>query len=206
MSIAPRSGVEVARPEQATASAATPTARGLDLGRRAGSLRTFESLHDAGFRWFFLFTLGQFAALQTQMLAMSFLVYDLTGSFARLGLVALINAVPSLGFSLYGGVLADRTSRRLVLQVGQALQGALAAAVAVLLFLDLLRFEHLIVVVFLQGIAMALMMPARQAIIPEIAGEERLMNAVSLSAAGMTSMRLVAPAIGGMLLALTSIA
>ena len=206
MSVARGPAPELAEPDPDAAAASASAPRGLALGRRAGTLRTFESLHDRNFRWFLLSTMGQFAALQTQMLAMGFLVYDVWESPGRLGLVALVNAIPSLGFSLYGGVLADRVSRRLVLQAGQAVQAVLAAIVAALLFLDVLRFEHLIVVVFLQGTAMALTMPARQAIIPEIAGEDRLMNAVSLSAAGMTSMRLVAPAIGGVLLALTSTA
>ena len=167
-------------------------------------MRTFESLGDRNFRWFFISTLGQFGGIQTQMLAMGFIVYELTGSPGRLGLVALVNAIPSLAFSLYGGMLADRLPGRLVLQVGQGFQALLAALVAVLLFMDLLRYEHLIAIVFFQGAGMALMMPARQAMIPEIAGEERLMNAISLSAAGMTTMRLIAPAIGGALLVIAS--
>lgn len=206
MSVARGPVSEVAEPDPDAAAASASAPRGLALGRRAGTLRTFESLHDRNFRWFFLSTMGQFAALQTQMLAMGFLVFELTGSPGRLGLVALVSAVPALGLSLHGGVLADRASRRLVLQAGQVFQALLAAIVAALLFLDLLRYEQLIVIAFFQGAAMALMMPARQAIIPEIAGEERLMNAVSLSAAAMTSMRLVAPAIGGVLIALTSTA
>ena len=192
MSIATGPAGEAARGE---GGAAAPAAR-----RR--SLRTFESLADRNFRWFFLSTLGQFAALQTQMLAMGFLVFELTGSPGRLGFVALVSAAPSLGLSLYGGVLADRLPRRLVLQTGQGVQAALASLVAALLFAGLLRYEQLVAVVFLQGAAMALTMPARQAIIPEIAGEARLMNAISLSAAGMTSMRLAAPAAAGALLAL----
>ena len=176
----------------------------LPFAGRAGELRTFESLNDRNFRWFFISTLGQFGGIQTQMLAMGFIVYELTESPGRLGLVALVNAIPSLAFSLYGGMLADRVPRRLVLQVGQAFQALLAGLVSVLLFMEVLRYEHLIVIVFFQGAGMALMMPARQAMIPEIAGEERLMNAISLGAAGMTTMRLIAPAIGGALLVIAN--
>ncbi|MYE45467.1 MAG: MFS transporter [Chloroflexi bacterium] len=202
MSVAPSPAPETPRGERAGAGGG----RGprLPFGRRAGELRTFESLGDRNFRWFFISTLGQFGGIQTQMLAMGFIVYELTGSPGRLGLVALVNAIPSLAFSLYGGMLADRVPRRLVLQVGQAFQALLAGLVAALLFLGVLRYEHLVAIVFFQGAGMALMMPARQAMIPEIAGEERLMNAISLGAAGMTTMRLIAPAIGGALLVIAS--
>ena len=205
MSVAPSPAPKTPRGDQRPADAAGgPPPRRFPFGRRASELRTFESLGDRNFRWFFISTLGQFGGIQTQMLAMGFIVYELTGSPGRLGLVALVNAIPSLAFSLYGGMLADRMPRRLVLQVGQGFQALLAALVAVLLFMDLLRYEHLIAIVFFQGAGMALMMPARQAMIPEIAGEERLMNAISLSAAGMTTMRLIAPAIGGALLVIAS--
>ena len=204
MSVAPSPAPETPRGDERPADAGGQGPRRFPFGRRAGELRTFESLGDRNFRWFFISTLGQFGGIQTQMLAMGFIVYELTGSPGRLGLVALVNAIPSLAFSLYGGMLADRLPRRLVLQVGQAFQALLAALVAVLLFMGVLRYEHLIAVVFFQGAGMALMMPARQAMIPEIAGEERLMNAISLSAAGMTTMRLIAPAIGGALLVIAS--
>ncbi len=203
MSVAPGPASETPRRDE------PPEANGqgplrLPLPARARELRTFESLGDRNFRWFFISTLGQFGGIQTQMLAMGFIVYELTGSPGRLGLVALVNAIPSLAFSLYGGMLADRLPRRLVLQVGQTFQALLAALVAALLFLGVLRYEHLIVIVFFQGAGMSLMMPARQSMIPEIAGEGRLMNAISLGTAGMTTMRLIAPAIGGALLALAS--
>ncbi len=202
MSVAPSPAPERPRGERAE----TPAGRGprLPFAGRAGELRTFESLGDRNFRWFFISTLGQFGGIQTQMLAMGFIVYELTGSPGRLGLVALVNAIPSLAFSLYGGMLADRVPRRLVLQVGQTFQALLAGLVAALLFLGVLRYEHLIAIVFFQGAGMSLMMPARQAMIHEIAGEERLMNAISLGAAGMTTMRLIAPAIGGALLVIAN--
>ena len=204
MSVAPSPAPETPRGDERAADTGGQGPRRFPFGGRASELRTFESLGDRNFRWFFISTLGQFGGIQTQMLAMGFIVYELTGSPGRLGLVALVNAIPSLAFSLYGGMLADRVPRRLVLQVGQGFQALLAALVAVLLFLGLLRYEHLIAIVFFQGAGMALMMPARQAMIPEIAGEERLMNAISLSAAGMTTMRLIAPAIGGALLVIAS--
>ena len=117
------------------AAAKRPTATSRLLGGLT-SARTFESLHDRDFRWFFVATLSLNATMNMQMLARGYLVYELTGSYAALGTMALFLSVVMLGFSLYGGVLADRCSKRLVLQVGQLGSAMTAAAVAVLLFTD----------------------------------------------------------------------
>ena len=65
----------------------------------------------------------------------------------------------------------------------------------------MIAFEHLLIASFLQGGVNAIMMPARQALMPEVVGRRRLMNAVALNAAGRDSIRLLAPAAGGALLA-----
>ncbi len=165
------------------------------------SLRTFDSLHVPAFRWYFLAMLGQNAGMNMQMLVRSFLVFELTGSFAALGVMALASAVPMLLLSPVGGVMADRLPKRYVLQVGQTVSMLTALVVAMLLVFDVLRFEHLFVASVVQGMTMALMMPSRQSMVPEIVGDDRLMNAIALQSSGMSSMRLIAPAVGGALLA-----
>jgi MFS family permease len=76
-----------------------------------------------------------------------------------------------------------------------------AFVVAWLLYFGMLTFTHLFIASVVQGVVMALMMPSRQSMIPEVVGLKRLMNAVALNSAGMNSMRLLAPAVGGFLLA-----
>ena len=170
--------------------------------RRRQRPRTFEALRDRTFRLFFITTLAQFWGLQAQQLARGYLVYDLTGSYAALGMVALLGALPNLVFALFGGVLADRLSKLRLLQVGQTLNAIIALSVGVLLATGTLRVEHLMIAAVVQGVGMSISMPARQAIIPEFVTPDRLTNAVSLNAAGMSSMRLVAPGIAGLVIAL----
>lgn len=141
--------------------------------------------------------------MNMQMLARGFLVFWLTGSYAALGTLALVHAVSMLAFSLYGGVLADGRSKRMILQLGQIAAALNAAAVATLLFADLLRWEHLLLAAFAQGVTSGLMMPARQAMPPEIVEPSLLQNAVSLNTANMNVMRLLGPALAGVLLAVT---
>ena len=189
---------EAVRTETAAATAPAP-APAPDTGRF--HLRTFESLNDREFRWFYLALLGQMGAMNMQMLARGYLAFELTGSFAALGLIGLANAIPMLALSLYGGVIADRFPKKRVLQAGQAVSALIALCVGLLLVADLLTFPYLLAAGAVQGVVMALMMPSRQSILPEVIGMERLMNAVSLQAAGMNLMRLLGPAAGGFLIA-----
>ncbi|MGE3960375.1 MAG: MFS transporter [Dehalococcoidia bacterium] len=164
--------------------------------------RTFDSLIEVpAFRWYLLSMMGNWSAMQMQQVVRGSLAYEITGSFTALGGVAIANALPRLFLALVGGVLADRASRRLVLQAGQLASAVFTAAIAVLLFTDQLRIEHLYVAAALQGAAMSFSMPARQAMIPDIVGEERLTNAIGLNASGMNTMRLLAPATAGILVA-----
>jgi MFS family permease len=168
------------------------------------SIRTFESLNDRNFRWYFFAMFGQFFAMQMQMFVRGFLVFDLTGSFAALGTVSLANAIPGLTLSLAGGVVADRLPKRVVLQAGQVANMVMAAGITYLLYMDQLRFEHLLLAAVVQGTSNAMTMPSRQSMVPELVGPKRLMNAVALNTAGMNFTRLVAPALGGLIVAWTS--
>ncbi len=163
--------------------------------------RTFLSFQDPEFRWFYLGMLGQMAAMNMQLVVRGALAYFLTGSYAVLGLVGLAGGLPMLLFSMFGGVLADRLPKRTVLQLGQAASLLNAVIMAALIFLDLMIIEWLLLGAFAQGVVMALMMPTRQAMIPDIVGMQRMMNAVALNQAGMNSMRLLAPAAGGFIIA-----
>ncbi len=184
-----------------TAAAATSPPSG---GRSGGvsSIRTFESLADAGYRWYLLSMLGQMASLNMQQLVRGFLVFELTGSYTALGTLFLFNSIPGLLFSLAGGVVADRVQhKRRVVQIGQLLNGGNALVLALLIYFDVLRFEHILIAALAHSTVMSLMMPARQAMLPEVVGLDRLTNAVALNAAGMNAMRLLAPSAAGFLIA-----
>ncbi len=162
---------------------------------------TFASLSEPVFRWFFLGQMGQSGAMQLQQLLRGYLVFDLTGSFAALGVMSLAQAAPMLALSLPGGILADRLPRKHVVQAGQVVNVATAVVLAAVVAGGWLRVEHLIASAVVQGVVMSLMMPARQSMIPDIIPLSRLTNAIALNSAGMQSMRLFAPGAGGALTA-----
>ncbi len=181
---------------------------GPDTGQepRGGfGFRAIQSLTVPAYRLYFLFVLAQMGAMNMQMMARSWFVYELSESVSLLGLVALANAVPMLALSLFGGVLADRLPKKQVLIVGQLASTIIILGVAVSITLASVTWIHLIVASFLQGIVMALMMPARQAIIPELVGTRMITNAVALNGAAMNLLRLLGPAMAGFLIALWDI-
>lgn len=168
-------------------------------GRR---FRTFDSLIDVpAFRWYLLSTIGDWSALHMQGVVRGFLAYQLTGSFAALGIVELGNTVPRMFLALFGGVVADRASRRVILQTTWTLNAILAVVLAAVWFAGQIRIEHLVIGAFVQGVLNSFALPARQAMIPEIVGNERMMNAFALNIFNLNVMRLVAPAIAGGMIA-----
>lgn len=177
-------------------------------GRRSAfaglsQLRTFESFKSSNFRWYFVSMLGVFGAMNSQMIAKGVLTYELTGSFAALGTLALANAVPGLALSLHGGVLADRLPKKRIQQVGNTLNALNTMSIVIILLAGVMRWEYMIVNAAVQGVIQALMMPARQSMIPDIVYPRQVMNAVALNNAGMNLSRLMVPAGIGFLMEAT---
>jgi MFS family permease len=141
-------------------------------------------------------------AMQMQMVVRGYYTYFLTDSPVKLGLVTAGFALPMLILSLFGGALADRLERKQIIQFGQLGAGLIAVFVAVSITIDNITWVHLLVASMLQGAVFSFMMPARQAIIPQLVGQELLTNAMALNAMGMSVTTLLAPAIAGTLYAL----
>ncbi len=159
------------------------------------------SLRGADFRNFWLGMLFLMAAIQMQMIAQSYLVFDLTGSPALLGLVNSGFAIPMLGLALFGGALADRLDRKKIIQIGQIGFLLTALAVAVTVQMGAVTWYHLFAASMVMGAVFSFIGPARQAMIPDLVSRQNLTNAIALNSAGMSAMTLMAPAFAGVLYA-----
>ena len=180
---------------------AAQTGPKVDEPPQGAGQRFMAPLRIPSFRWFLASTTGQMASLNMQGLVRGYLTFDLTGSFAALGTLFLINSIPGMLFALWGGVLADRIQqRKRIVQVGQLINALNATIVGLMLVTDLLRFEHLLIAAFLQGTVNSVMMPARQAMLPGVVGISNLTSAVAVNAAARDTIRLLAPAVGGFLI------
>ena len=164
--------------------------------------RTFRSLGHAEFRYLWIGSLLAMGAMQMMAFAQGFYVYDLTGDPKLLGVVTAANGAPGLGLSLFGGVFVDRWEKRGIIQVSQLLFAALALTIAALIYTGAILWVHLAIAAFIQGCIMPFMMPARQAVVPQVVPRHLIMNAAALSALVMSVTTMTAPALAGPLAAL----
>lgn len=140
-----------------------------------------------------------FGASQIRMVASGYLAYELTSSPLLLSLVAVGYAVPMLSLALLGGVVADRFERRRLVQAAQGMFAAVALLVGLFVQLGAVTWVHLLFASALQGTLWAVLVPARQAMIPGIVGRKLTTNALALMAAAFSMTTLLGPAVGGWL-------
>jgi len=163
---------------------------------------TFRSLEVRNYR---LFASGQVVSLSgtwAQRVAQDWLVLQLShNSGTALGVVTALQFLPVLMFGLYGGVLADRHDKRLLLIGAQAGMGLLALVLGVLDVTGVVALWHVYALAFGLGIASVVDTPTRQAFVSEMVGPKDLANAVSLNSATFNVSRILGPAIAGLAIA-----
>ncbi len=179
-------------PEKITASAALNPSRW-------GT--TFTSLKEAEYAWFFAGNIAFFMGMQMQFVLRGFLAYDLTGRATSLAIVSVAIAIPMVLVAPFGGVIADRMNKRNVLIITQAGSSLASLLIAILILAGQIEFWHLVAVSLFTGSLFSVNMPARQALVPNLVPQHKLMNAISLQMGGMNLTRIIAPAMGGLLIA-----
>lgn len=174
-----------------------------NLPLRLNLAQSFGAMRHRNFRLFFWGQLVSVIGIWMQSTALQWLVYNLTGSQASLGLVTFINFLPVLLFSLFMGVITDQFPRRRLLVFTQSWFMLLAGVLALLTWLGTIQYWQILVLSFLLGIGNALDMPARQAFVVEMVDDDKrdVLNAVSLNSALFNLARIVGPAIGGLVVA-----
>lgn len=164
---------------------------------------TFRALRYHNFRLFFFGQLVSLVGTWMQQVAQQWLVYRLTDSATKLGIVAAAASLPVLLFSLWAGVFADRLPKRKVLLFTQTASMALAFVLAGLVFTGVVQFWHVVILALLLGCVNAIDMPARQSFVPEMVGDDHddLANAIALNSSIFNGARVVGPALAGFLVA-----
>ena len=135
-----------------------------------------------------------------QVLAQSWLVFDISHSSVYLGLDAFFGQIPIFLFSLFGGVYADRKSRRSLLLISQVTQMVCAFLLTTLVVLGVVKVWHIWCLSFTVGVAQSFGGPAYSALIPSLVRKEDLQNAIALNSIQFNLARVVGPALGGLAL------
>jgi len=138
-------------------------------------------------------------ALHMQTVAVGWQLYALTGSALDLGLVGLVQFVPTVALTLVVGQVADRYDRRAVVIACELAQAVGTLALALGSLGGSLDRGGILSVVALLGAARAFENPARAALVPHLVPLSALPRAIaSITSAGQTA-RIVGPALGGVL-------
>jgi len=138
-------------------------------------------------------------ALHMQNVAVGWQLYALTGSALDLGLVGLVQFVPTIALTLVVGQVADRYDRRRVVVVCHVAEAGAAAALAWGSLAGWLTREGILAIVLVLGAARAFENPSRAALLPRLVPLGLIPRAVaSVTSAGQAA-RIVGPALGGAL-------
>lgn len=173
-----------------------------DTGRKQRR-HTFSSLRVRNFR---IFATGQVISntgTWMQRVAQDWLVLELThNSGTAIGITTGLQFLPLLLFSLWGGMIADRYSKRLILMMTQTAMGGLALILGVLAVTGEVRIWQVYLLAFGLGLATVVDNPTRQSFAVEMVGRDELRNAIALNSAVFNLARITGPAVAGLVISL----
>ena len=163
----------------------------------------FRALSYRNYRLFFFGQSVSLIGTWMQHVAMSWLVYRLTGSALLLGMVGFTSQFPTFLVAPFAGVLADRSNRRRLLLATQTLAMAQAFLFAYLVLSGSIQVWHVIVLSLWLGTVNGVDIPVRQAFVIDMVEEKhRLANAIALNSSMVNAARLIGPSIAGLLISL----
>jgi MFS family permease len=168
---------------------------------RAPWSESISSLRVANFR---LFTISNILAMSgswMQRITQDWLVLQLSHSVAAVGVTVAMQFTPMLIFGLYGGLVVDRYSKRMLLMLTQGVFALLAALLAVLALTHTIEVWHVWAIAFVVGLVTVIDNPTRQVFVNELVGPRNLRNAISINSSVFQLGGLIGPAIAGVLLA-----
>ena len=155
---------------------------------------------ERSFRWYWAASLAQSMSLGMQFLVIGWLVLEVTDDKTQLGLTVFLYGLPNVALLMVGGTIADRLNRKLLLMVTQSLVGAMIAGLAALTITDHVSLWHIYLSTAMLGALQALNMPTRLAMLSDLVGEQRLLDAVAQFNAAMHAGRIIGPPIAGILI------
>lgn len=137
-----------------------------------------------------------------QNMAVQWLVFQLTHSAFKLGIIGFCWMIPRLVLGALGGVIADRVDRRRLLIVTQTIAMAQSLIMFALVVTGRITFAELVVLTVVLGIADSLHFTARHAFVPLLVPPDELQSAVALNSATMNLTQILGPSLGGIMIGL----
>jgi len=169
---------------------------------KVADLQTFRAFHHRNFPLLFLSTVIASIGSFMSMVALGWLVLEMTDSPFLLGMVWAARMFPSLIFGMFAGAIADKVDRRRLLILVFIMQAAYAFLVGFLISRGWIQIWHIFLLIFISGSTMTLAIPTRQAFVVDIVGPEDTMTAISMNAVAMRVMGVFGAAAAGVVIEL----
>jgi MFS family permease len=164
-----------------------------------GERSAFAPMRVANFRWYFLSSFVNMTGSTMTSVALAFAVLEVSDSPTALGAVLAASSIPLVLFMLFGGVIADRLPRVLILRVGNLALAGTQGMAAALVITGKAELWMLIVLEALNGLTMALVFPAFAAIMPQLVPRGMLQPANVLQSMSRGALRVLGPSIAALL-------
>ncbi|HET6553456.1 MAG TPA: MFS transporter [Dyella sp.] len=136
---------------------------------------------------------------QMLSVAVGWQVYAITGRALDLGLIGLVQFIPSVLLALPAGHVADQFERRRIVMLGQIVDLVAIAALAVISLMHLAHEATILALIFVIGVAKAFEFPALQSMLPALVPTSILPRAMAASASAGQAAMIMGPAVGGFL-------
>jgi MFS family permease len=180
---------------------AEPASTPDEAGSPRFRFQTFASLRHLDFRYLCSGTLMMSAGQWIQQVTLGWLVYEITANSILLGALNGLRALPFLVTGPMAGVAADRTDRKKLMLRTQYVLIATAVLMGALVASGWLEVWHIFVFTLITGVAWTFSEPVRQSLIPSIVPKADLANAIALNSGGFNLMKVMGPALGGVMIA-----
>jgi len=142
-------------------------------------------------------SLSRFSS-QIAAVAIGWQIYALTGSAFDLGMVGLVQFLPTALLVFVAGHAADRFERKRVMQLCQLAEALTALFLAVNTYMGWLNEVQIFIATFVIGIAGAFESPATGALLPLVAPQGSLQRATAISSGAAQIAVITGPALGGL--------
>lgn len=161
----------------------------------------FAPLRYPPFRWLVSGRLITMLGNAVAPIALAFAVLDLTGSVRDLGLVVGVRSLANVVCVLFGGVVADRLPRQVVMVVSSLLAALSQASIAVLVLTGRASIGSMATIAAINGVVSAFAFPAASALIAQTVPDGIRRQANALNRLGINASLIVGAAVGGLLVA-----
>ncbi|AZH77838.1 MFS transporter [Microbacterium sp. Y-01] len=164
-------------------------------------IRGLAAMQDRNFRWFFLARAITMVTGSMSSIALAFAVLEIDNDARSLSLVLAAFTVSNIVFVLFGGVIADRLPRALIIQACYVVDILSIGTIAALLFTGTATVPLIAVLSVVNGASTAFVLPAMQGIIPQLTTPEHLQQANAMLSFVRSAVTIGGPIIAGILVA-----